>query len=105
MHGAPGRQNRLLKYGDETEEARLANKKAKTGPVTVKVALLGFGTVGSSVAKVLAASKFPGMELTHIFNRNVERKRSSAAAKVVPASVVWTENIEDDFEVEGGCCG
>ena len=42
---------------------------------TVKVALLGFGTVGSSVARVLAASKFPGVELTHIFNRNVERKR------------------------------
>ena len=43
-----------------------------------KVALLGFGTVGSSVAQVLAASKFPGVELTHIFNRNVERKRDSA---------------------------
>src|SRR6266436_3770504 len=62
-------------------------KKAKTGSV-VKVAVLGFGTVGSSVARVLAASKFPGVELTHIFNRNVERKRSSAAAKAVSASVV-----------------
>lgn len=69
-------------------------KKKQTGS-TVKVALLGFGTVGSSVARVLAASKFPGVELTHIFNRSVERKRTSAAAKVVPASVVWTENIDD----------
>jgi homoserine dehydrogenase len=69
-------------------------KSKKTGS-TVKVALLGFGTVGSSVAKVLAASKFPGIQLTHIFNRDVERKRTSAAAKVVPASVVWTEKIED----------
>jgi homoserine dehydrogenase len=69
-------------------------KKKPTGS-TVKVALLGFGTVGSSVAQVLAASKFPGVELTHIFNRSVERKRSSAAAKAVPASVVWTENIDD----------
>ena len=60
----------------------------------MKVALLGFGTVGSSVARVLAASKFPGVELTHIFNRNVARKRESEAAKAVPASVVWTENIE-----------
>jgi homoserine dehydrogenase len=68
----------------------------KTGePATVKVALIGFGTVGSSVARVLAASKFPGIQLTHIFNRNVERKRTSAAAKVVPASVVWTESIDD----------
>jgi homoserine dehydrogenase len=61
---------------------------------TVKVALLGFGTVGSSVARVLATSKFPGVELTHIFNRNVARKRESVAAKVVPESVVWTEDID-----------
>ena len=63
----------------------------------VKIALLGFGTVGSSVARVLATSKLPGVELTHIFNRNVERKRTSAAAKCVPASVVWTENINEIF--------
>ena len=51
----------------------------------VKIALLGFGTVGSSVARVLAESKFPGIELTHIFNRDVARKRTSDAAKRVPA--------------------
>src|ERR1700733_1049680 len=68
-------------------------KKAKAGSV-VKVALLGFGNVGSSVAAVLAASKFPGVQLTHIFNRNVERKRSSAAARRVPATVIWTESID-----------
>jgi homoserine dehydrogenase len=75
------------------QKKQTAVRKTKTGSV-VKVALLGFGTVGGSVARVLAASKFPGVELTHIFNRNVERKRSSAAAKVVPASVVWTDNID-----------
>jgi len=61
----------------------------------VKIALLGFGTVGSAVARLLAESKFPGIELTHIFNRNVERKRKSDAAKCVPASVKWTENFHD----------
>src|ERR1700679_1965962 len=70
-----------------------AIKDAKKSSV-VKVALLGFGTVGSSVARVLAASKFPGVELTHIFNRNVARKRESEAGKAVLASVVWTEDIE-----------
>jgi homoserine dehydrogenase len=75
------------------QRKKVAIKKAKTGSV-VKVALLGFGTVGSSVARVLAASKFPDVELTHIFNRNVERKRSSEAAKVLPASVKWTDNID-----------
>jgi len=77
-----------------TKKKQSALKK-KRADATVKVALLGFGTVGGSVAKVLAASKFPGLELTHIFNRSVERKRTSAAAKAVPASVVWTENIDD----------
>jgi homoserine dehydrogenase len=64
-------------------------------PVPVKVALLGFGTVGSSVARVLAESKFPGIELTHIYNRNVDRKRTSDAARCVPASAIWTENFDD----------
>jgi homoserine dehydrogenase len=70
-----------------------AAKTATARPV--KVAILGFGTVGSSVARVLAASRFPGLQLTHIFNRNVERKRSSDAAKVVPASVVWTDSFDE----------
>src|SRR5258708_20103683 len=72
--------------------------KTTTAGSTVKVALLGFGTVGSSVARVLATSKFPGVQLTHIFNRNVERKRTCAAAKWVPASSVWTENIDEIFK-------
>jgi homoserine dehydrogenase len=61
----------------------------------VKIALLGFGTVGSSVARVLASSKLSDIELTHIFNRNMERKRASDAAKCVPESVVWTENFDE----------
>src|SRR5471032_327319 len=61
----------------------------------VKIALLGFGTVGSSVAKVLATLKLPGIELTHIFNRDIARKRASEAAKFVPASVTWTEDFND----------
>jgi len=76
-----------------TKKTKKAIVKKSTDSV-VKVALLGFGTVGSSVARVLAASKFPGVQLTHIFNRNVERKRGSAGAKLVPASVVWTDNID-----------
>ena len=47
------------------------------------------------MARVLAESKFPGVELTHIYNRGVESKRTSDAAKCVPGSVVWTENFDD----------
>jgi homoserine dehydrogenase len=77
--------------------SKTATKTIKSTPAaaSVKIALLGFGTVGSSVARVLAESKFPGIELTHIFNRDVARKRASDAARCVPASVVWTENFED----------
>lgn len=70
-----------------------AKHEQKATPV--QVAILGFGTVGSSVAKVLAARSFPGLQLTHIYNRAVARKRSSDAAKTVPASVIWTEDFED----------
>src|SRR5277367_3645815 len=69
--------------------------KTNQSATAVKVALLGFGTVGSSVATVLAAQRFPGIQLTHIFNRNVERKRTSAAAKSVPSTTIWTEDINE----------
>jgi homoserine dehydrogenase len=75
--------------------AKIASASASNSAAPVKIALLGFGTVGSSVARLLATSKLPGVELTHIYNRNVERKRTSAAAKCVPASVVWTESFDD----------
>ena len=75
-----------------TPAVKVVSKKATTAS-TVKVALLGFGTVGSSVAKVLATQKFPGIELTHVYNRNVARKQTSEAAKFVPKTAVWTEDI------------
>ena len=75
----------------QKKSARIKKAKAKS---VVKVALFGFGTVGSSVVRLLAESKLPGLQLTHILNRNVERKRTSPAAKFVPASVVWTDNID-----------
>ncbi|HZY62716.1 MAG TPA: homoserine dehydrogenase [Edaphobacter sp.] len=75
------------------KRSHAAGKASAAAPV--KIAILGFGTVGSSVAKVLAKSKFPGVQLTHIYNRSVERKRLSAAAAAVPPSVIWTENIDD----------
>jgi homoserine dehydrogenase len=55
------------------------------------VALLGFGTVGQSVARILCEQPPPGVTLTHIFNRGVARKR----VDWVPADVRWTEDIEE----------
>ena len=56
----------------------------------LKVAILGFGTVGSSVARILCDLKPEGIELSHIYNRNIARKR----ADWVPSTVQWTEDFE-----------
>ena len=83
----------------KTLRTKSGTSRSKTdsipGATPVKIALLGFGTVGGSVARVLAESKFHGVELTHIYNRDVQRKRTSDAACYVPGSVVWTENFDD----------
>ena len=77
----------------------MATKTAETLPqtkaTTTRVALLGFGTVGSAVAQLLRAQKFPGIELTHIYNRDVERKRTGDTARKLAPSICWTSNIED----------
>jgi len=78
-----------------TKQKKQVKGAARKSDGVVKVALLGFGTVGSSVAKVLAESKFHGIALTHVYNRDVARKRGSAAAKFVPSTAIWTENIDD----------
>jgi homoserine dehydrogenase len=41
----------------------------------LRIAIFGFGTVGSSVARILAECKPAELELTHVFNRNVARKK------------------------------
>lgn len=59
----------------------------------LRIALFGFGTVGSSVARILAESCPPGLELTHVYNRNVARKR----VDWLPETVTWTEDAESIF--------
>src|SRR5437016_1780545 len=58
---------------------------------TIRVGLLGFGTVGQSVARILCSEHAGRVQLTHVFNRGVARKR----AEWVPSSVKWTEQIDD----------
>jgi homoserine dehydrogenase len=58
-----------------------------------RIALLGFGTVGSAVAQRLAgADPGPhGLHLTHIFDRRAEQKRHALAA----SGVAWTSCIDE----------
>jgi len=56
-----------------------------------KVALLGYGTVGRSVAKILSRDPDAHFVLTHVLNRGVERKKDSG----LPGKIQWTEDIRD----------
>ena len=72
-----------------------------------RIGLLGFGTVGASVAKALGALGAggpTGLELRYVYNRGVARKQASAEAAFVGENVLWTEDVEavlgaDDVDV------
>src|SRR6266478_6004163 len=61
------------------------------GVQSCKVALIGFGTVGSSVARILCERSNTHLRLTHVLNRNVARKK----VDWLPSSVQWTESVDD----------
>jgi len=80
-----------------SKPARPANAGAKSGAAPragLKIGLIGFGTVGRSVAKILSRDTNGPLLLTHICNRNIARKRTDS----LPKSIVWTENPDDIFE-------
>ena len=68
-------------------------RRMKTKPL--RIALLGFGTVGGSVARIVSERPelADRLQLTHIFNRGIDRKRVGW----VPASVTWTEDLDELF--------
>ena len=63
---------------------------AAHGRAPLKVAIVGFGTVGRSVAKVLSSGIHPSLQLTAICNRGVERKKVDWVAP----GVDWTDSFE-----------
>jgi len=70
--------------------ARTSNGEAsEQARPLLRVAVLGFGTVGSSVARILTEHPPAGLQLTHVFNRSVHRKRTD----LISPSVKWTEDI------------
>src|SRR5208283_1507385 len=69
----------------QTEQPRLAAHS------TCKIALTGFGTVGTSVARLLYARSGHPLRLTHVCNREVARKK----VDWVSSDVTWTEDIEE----------
>ncbi|HTS07880.1 MAG TPA: homoserine dehydrogenase [Candidatus Eisenbacteria bacterium] len=75
-----------IKASSRTNQARVP---AGDGLVC-RVALVGFGTVGRSVTKILCYAGQGSLRLTYICNRNVSRKKQDW----VPADVVWTEDVD-----------
>jgi homoserine dehydrogenase len=58
-----------------------------------RVALIGFGTVGRAVVKILCENGDGSLQLTHICNRNVEKKKQAALPNNVPGDVIWTDDV------------
>lgn len=57
----------------------------------VRVAILGFGTVGNSLARILWERTPQDVELCCVFNRGIERKRIAGA----PSGIRWTDSFTD----------
>jgi homoserine dehydrogenase len=68
--------------------ARVATPKERRTSAC-RVALIGFGTVGRAVAKILCENGDGSLRLTHICNRNVEKKKQPW----VPSDVMWTDDV------------
>jgi homoserine dehydrogenase len=62
----------------------------------LRIALMGFGTVASSVARILVETRPEGLELTHIYARSLAKRR----ADWVPASVLWSDSAEAVLSAE-----
>lgn len=63
---------------------------ASTKSSAHRVALIGFGTVGRAVAKILCENIDPSLRLAYICNRNIERKKQDW----VPSHVIWTDDVQ-----------
>ncbi len=60
-----------------------------------RIALVGFGTVGSAVARLLHARRDDhSLRLTHVCNRNIARKK----VNWISPDVRWTENFGEVLE-------
>jgi homoserine dehydrogenase len=85
----------LAKQGSTTATKPDSHDVAGRTPAC-RVALIGFGTVGRAVAKILCERSDDSLRLTHICNRHVERKKQPW----VPSDVIWTDDVESVLKSE-----
>ena len=77
--------------GSQLETAELPRAQKTSGAEPLKIGLIGFGTVGRSVAKILTADRNGPLRLTHICNRNIASKKIDG----LPAEIRWTDNADE----------
>ena len=81
---------------DQASQANPARSPREKDPAR-RVALAGFGTVGRAVAKILGERNAADglLRLTHICNRNIERKKQPwLAERWIPSNVIWTADFQ-----------
>jgi homoserine dehydrogenase len=80
----------LLPKRSAPSASKSANSSDSSRTPARRVALIGFGTVGRAVAKILCERPSAPLRLTHICNRNFEKKKQPW----IPADVIWTDDID-----------
>lgn len=85
----------MAKSRPSTNKQKRAKAAPNRKPLTVggklKIGLIGFGTVGRSVAKILSQDNASPLLLTHVCNRNIEGKKIEG----LPPHIRWTSNVND----------
>src|ERR1700736_2523621 len=89
-YGGPGVQSVDIgfRHHGETVSAETAGDAASK---PARIAMLGFGTVGRSVAKLLLSQHQARLRITPICTRRISSKR----VDWMPSDVVWTEDVEE----------
>ena len=64
--------------------------RGQTTRAECTVGIVGFGTVGQAVARVLESNLHPNLRLTHICNRQIANKK----VDWVSSEVIWTDSFE-----------
>jgi homoserine dehydrogenase len=90
--GKPRSSSRSSSRSSKPKASRARGARKSAGADRrLKIAIVGFGTVGRSVAKILSQDSSGPLLLTHIFNRGIKKKKVGS----LPSNIRWTENIDD----------
>ena len=75
---------------DTTTRSAAAERDSLVGK-RLKIGMIGFGTVGRSVAKILTKQPHGPLALTHICNRNIAKRKVDG----LPATIRWTDSADE----------